>query len=138
MIEAYEKIRFFREQKKWSQEEMAARLGISTNGYAKLERGESALSFARLKQIATVLEIELTELLNFGEKNVFYITGDNAQNNSCCNQFSNIHSANNPDEAKIQLQLEKLYLIVQQQSKEIEYLKEIIQLLNGSDSFDKK
>jgi len=136
MIEAYEKIRFFREQNKWSQEEMAARLGISTNGYAKLERGESALSFARLKQIATVLEIELTELLNFGEKNVFYITGDNTLHNS--SQFGNIHSANNPDEARIQLQLEKLYLIVQQQSKEIEYLKEIIQLLNGSDSFDKK
>ena len=136
MIEAYEKIRFFREQNKWSQEEMAARLGISTNGYAKLERGESALSFARLKQIATVLEIELTELLNFGEKNVLYITGDNTLHN--CNQFGNIHSGNNPDEAKIQLQLEKLYLIVQQQSKEIEYLKEIIQLLNGSDSFDKK
>jgi transcriptional regulator with XRE-family HTH domain len=131
MIEAYEKIRFFREQKKWSQEEMAARLGISTNGYAKLERGESALSFARLKQIATVLEIELTELLNFGEKNVFYVVGDNTLHN--CNPFSNIHSANNPNEAKIQLQLEKLYLIVQQQSKEIEYLKEIIQFLKNKE-----
>lgn len=131
MIEAYEKIRFFREQKKWSQEEMAARLGISTNGYAKIERGESALSFARLKQIATALEIELTELLNFGEKNVFYVIGDNTLQN--CHQFSNIHSANNPDEAKIQLQLEKLYLVVQQQSKEIEYLKEIIQFFKNKE-----
>jgi hypothetical protein len=30
---------------------------------------------------------------------------------------------------KMQFQLEKLYLILQQQSKEIEYLKEIIQSL---------
>jgi len=130
MIEAYEKIRFFREQKKWSQEEMAARLGISTNGYAKLERGESALSFARLKQIATVLEIELTELLNFGEKNIFYVIGDNTNSS----QFGdNIHSTTSVSEEKMQLQLEKLYLIVQQQSKEIEYLKEIIQFLKNKE-----
>jgi transcriptional regulator with XRE-family HTH domain len=131
MTEVCEKIHFFRQLRKWSQEEMAARLGISTNGYAKIERGESDVSLSRLKQIAKVLEIELVELFNFGEKNIFYVIGDNTLQN--CHQFSNIHSANNPDEAKMQLQLEKLYLIVQQQSKEIEYLKEIIQFLKNKE-----
>jgi transcriptional regulator with XRE-family HTH domain len=129
MTEVCEKIHFFRQRRKWSQEEMAARLGISTNGYAKIERGESDISLTRLKQIAKVLEIELVELFNFGEKNVFYVIGDNTLQN--CHPFSNIHSANNPDEMKMQFQLEKLYLIVQQQSKEIEYLKEIIQFLKN-------
>jgi len=133
MTEVCEKIHFFRQRRKWSQEEMAARLGISTNGYAKIERGESDISLTRLKQIAKVLEIELVELFNFGEKNVFYVTGDNTLNNSC-NQFgNNVHSTNNPDEMKMQFQLEKLYLIVQQQSKEIEYLKEIIQFLKNKE-----
>jgi len=131
MTEVCEKIHFFRQLRKWSQEEMAARLGISTNGYAKIERGESDVSLSRLKQIAKVLEIELVELFNFGEKNIFYVIGDNTLQN--CHQFSNIHSSDNPDEAKIQFQLEKLYLIVQQQSKEIEYLKEIIQFLKNKE-----
>jgi transcriptional regulator with XRE-family HTH domain len=131
MIEVCEKIHFFRQRRKWSQEEMAARLGISTNGYAKIERGESDISLTRLKQIAKVLEIELVELFNFGEKNVFYVIGDNTLHH--CNQFgNNVHSTDNPDEMKMQFQLEKLYLIVQQQSKEIEYLKEIIQSLKRS------
>jgi transcriptional regulator with XRE-family HTH domain len=132
MMEVCEKIHFFRQRRKWSQEEMAARLGISTNGYAKIERGETDLPLSRLEQIAKVLEIELVELFNFGEKNVFYVIGDNTLHN--CNQFgNNVHSANNPDEEKMQFQLEKLYLIVQQQSKEIEYLKEIIQFLKNKE-----
>ena len=132
MMEVCEKIHFFRQLRKWSQEEMAARLGISTNGYAKIERGESDISLTRLKQIAKVLEIELVELFNFGEKNVLYITGDNTLHNS--SQFGdNIHSVTGSSEEKMQFQLEKLCLIVQQQSKEIEYLKEIIQFLKNKE-----
>ncbi len=125
MMEVCEKIHFLRQRRKWSQEEMADRLGISVNGYAKIERGETDIPFSRLKQIAKVLEIELAELFNFGEKNVFYVMG-----NTNNNQFvsSNIqHPSTDSSEEKTQFQLEKLYLIVQQQSKEIEYLKEIIQ-----------
>ena len=125
-----EKIHFFRQLRKWSQEEMASKLEMSLNGYAKIERGETDLPLSRLEQIAKVLEIELVELFSFGEKNVFYVIGDNTLQN--CHQFSNnIHSAMGSSEEKVQLQLEKLYLIVQQQSREIEYLKEIIHLLRG-------
>ena len=35
-----EKIRMLRELNQWSQEEMAERLGMSHNGYAKIERGK--------------------------------------------------------------------------------------------------
>lgn len=129
MMEVYEKIHFLRQLKNWSQEEIADKLGISVNGYAKIERGETDVSLSRLKQIAKVLDIELVELFGFGEKNIFYVIGDNTLHN--CNQFSNIHSANGTTEEKTQFQLEKLYLIVQQQSKEIEYLKEIIQFFTS-------
>ena len=38
-----EKIRKFREAKDWSQEQMAEKLNMSLNGYAKTERGESKI-----------------------------------------------------------------------------------------------
>lgn len=37
----HDNIRKFREQKQWSQEYMAEQLGLSKNGHAKIERGES-------------------------------------------------------------------------------------------------
>ncbi|RKW38442.1 MAG: XRE family transcriptional regulator, partial [Moraxella sp.] len=38
---AYDVIKELREERNWSQEQMAERLGMSKNGYAKIERGES-------------------------------------------------------------------------------------------------
>lgn len=40
-----EKIKRLREGKHWSQEEMAQKLNMSKNGYAKIERGETSASF---------------------------------------------------------------------------------------------
>ncbi len=37
----HEKIRFLRQQKGWSQEKMAEKLDMTSNGYAKIERGET-------------------------------------------------------------------------------------------------
>ena len=37
----HDNIRKFREQKQWSQEYMAEQFGLSKNGHAKIERGES-------------------------------------------------------------------------------------------------
>ena len=55
-----EKIKRLREEKHWSQEEMAQKLNMSKNGYAKIERGETSAS---LEQVAGVLGIGLCELL---------------------------------------------------------------------------
>lgn len=76
-MEIYEKIRFIRSFKGWSQEEMAHRLDVSVNAYAKIERGETDINLSRLKQIAEVLEIELSELFNLNEKSVIRLSGSN-------------------------------------------------------------
>ena len=47
-MKTIEKIRFFREKQNLTQEQMANELGLSTNGYANLERGETRLSVDRL------------------------------------------------------------------------------------------
>lgn len=56
-------IRLLREKKNWSQEQMAEHLGMSTNGYAKIERGESSPNLKRMEQIAKTLDLDIIELL---------------------------------------------------------------------------
>jgi len=51
----HDNIRKFREQKQWSQEYMAEQLGLSKNGYAKVERGESRPSLDRLNRLRRCL-----------------------------------------------------------------------------------
>lgn len=67
-----EKIRFLRETKNWSQEEMANKLGMSTNGYSKIERGETRLTIPKLEQIVEVFDTDILELMSLGEKHIIY------------------------------------------------------------------
>lgn len=76
-----EKIRFLRESKNWSQEEMANKLGMSTNGYSKIERGESSLTISKLEKIVEVFGIDILEIISLGEKNVI-IFKESGNNNS--------------------------------------------------------
>ncbi len=125
-METHEKIRFIRMFKGWTQEEMAEKLGMALNGYAKIERGEVDINTARLKQIAEISGIEMAQLVGLNEKNVFnfiespYNLINNQSNNSCyINQLETKH------------QLEKAHLVIEQKDKEIAYLQEIIRLLNS-------
>ena len=58
-MELHEKIRLARELNKWSQEEVAEKLEMSPSGYAKIERGETALNIPRLEQIAEIFHIDV-------------------------------------------------------------------------------
>ena len=113
-----EKIRFVRQLKEFSQEEMAEKLGLSLNGYANIERGETDVQLSRLEQIASIFDVDLLELLNFGEKTVTCLMGDNNHN-----VWQNIN-----DSKAAHFEIQKLQLIVEQQHTEIVYLKEIIEL----------
>lgn len=65
-MELHEKIRLARELNKWSQEEVAEKLEMSPSGYAKIERGETALNIPRLEQIAEIFNIDIWELVKAG------------------------------------------------------------------------
>ena len=67
-----EKIRKFREAKDWSQEQMAEKLNMSLNGYAKIERGESKIYLDKLEQIAQVFDIDVIELMQSDGKNICF------------------------------------------------------------------
>ena len=81
-MKVHDKIRTMRELRHWSQEEMAARLSMSTNGYAKLERGETRLNIPKLEQIAGVLDVDLNDLMSVNERSVICLMSENSQHSS--------------------------------------------------------
>ncbi|MEN9460469.1 MAG: hypothetical protein RIS84_489 [Pseudomonadota bacterium] len=124
-MELSEKIRFMRMFKGWSQEEMAEKLGMVVGGYSKIERGETDVNLSRLQQIAGIFGIELSHLIGLSEKNVFNVI------ENCNNHILSNISVSVP-ESELKTQLEKAQLIIEQQTKEIFYLKEIIELMKKS------
>ena len=123
-MQLHEKIKFIRNMKGWSQEEVAHRLGMSISGYGCIERGETDIPFSRLLYLAKVFEIDLLELLSVNEKNVFNLAGTN-------NNQSNwqVNTSSTEEIIKLRAEVEKLNMFLEQQTKEIVYLKEIIELL---------
>lgn len=81
---AQDNIRQLREKLDMTQEQMAEKLQMSKNGYAKLERGESKLNIEHLQQIANVFNIDIVDLLKQG-KDLNVLFGDNNGNyaNKC-------------------------------------------------------
>ena len=121
-----QKIRTIREQNAWSQEEMATKMNMSVNGYAKIERGETKLRLDKLEQIAQIFNLDIVELLSSDQQNIFLI-------NEHSNLSSNYYGKSNGNDFVI----EKLNLIIshkdellQKQSDEIASLKKIIALLD--------
>jgi len=118
--------------KNLSQEEMAEKLGISANGYGKIERGETDVQWSRLEQIAEVLGITVKDLLNLNEKTFFNLNLGRDQNNNMAT--SGLGELN----YEVKYELEKATLLLEQKDKEIDLLreqiaqlKEIIQLMKN-------
>ncbi|MBL4604210.1 MAG: helix-turn-helix transcriptional regulator [Flavobacteriaceae bacterium] len=59
-----ERIKKVRLEKGYSQSYMADMMNISQNSYHKIEKGYSRLHLQKFIDIARILEIELTELIN--------------------------------------------------------------------------
>lgn len=57
-------IRSKRELRNYTQEYLAYKLNISQNAYSKIELGYTKITVERLFQIADVLELDVTDLIN--------------------------------------------------------------------------
>ncbi|WP_395654394.1 helix-turn-helix domain-containing protein [Flavobacterium sp.] len=71
-----ENIKKFRELKNLTREQMASELGLSLSGYSKIERDEVDLTISRVQQIAEVLQVELSQILNFDATQIFNISNN--------------------------------------------------------------
>jgi len=136
LMKVHEKIKFMRQSKHWSQEEMADKLRMSVNGYANIERGETDVQLSRLEKIAEIFGVELFELFNFGEQNVVYLAYENNIHFKNHNQCKNLPSSafsdekDKTDEKKdLKHELDKTRLLLEQREQEIAYLKKIIKLM---------
>ncbi len=124
-VKIHEKIRILREEKQWSQEEFAAKLGLSVNGYRKIERGETRLNIPRLQQLADVFEMDILELMQ-NDNTMFYQINNESDN---CVNVSFDHSQ------ILQAKIDKLELInahqaelLVQKERELEALREIVRM----------
>ena len=122
-----EKVRLFRELNQWSQEEMAERMNMSVAGYAKIERGETNISLHKLKQIASVLQIDLLDLVSTHDSGVILVGGENNQNHFRNNYYGN--QAAELEVEKLKLELKHKDELLKQRESELETLRDIVNLL---------
>ncbi|OOF40799.1 MULTISPECIES: helix-turn-helix domain-containing protein [Rodentibacter] len=139
-----EKIRTMREIRKWSQEEMAEKMNMSLNGYARIERGETKLSLEKLEQIANIFNMDALEFMQAANSGTYFILNESGDNNNSVTYYGNnelsaieieklkliIQNKDNLIVFKDELIKSKDELLVQKQN-EIDSLKEIISLLKA-------
>ncbi|MCX7096915.1 MAG: helix-turn-helix transcriptional regulator [Methylococcales bacterium] len=125
-MEIQEKIRCLRVLRNWSQADLASQLNMSTNGYTKIERGETKATIPRLNQIAGILGTDLQGLLSFGEQGSVFLMADN-NGNSTQRVCSTTESALAIQ--KLQLLVEYQQQLLTQKEREISHLEELLKLL---------
>lgn len=115
-MQVHERLKTIRLLRSWTQEELADKLGWAVNTYAKIERGESDLKLDKLQQIADVIGVELTELLNVNDRTIFNFAENHSHNN-----FAHTILLS---ESQCAHELEKAQLVIAQKEKEIDWLRE--------------
>ncbi|WP_314878357.1 helix-turn-helix transcriptional regulator [Haemophilus parahaemolyticus] len=129
-----EKIRKIREAKDWSQEQMAEKLNMSLNGYAKIERGESKIYLDKLEQIAQVFDIDVIELMQSDGKNICF---------QIESPLGSVYQGGGETQMLIEIERLKLELshakekedllkrLLEQKDNEIQILENVVGLLKG-------
>lgn len=127
-MEVHDKIRVMREINQWSQEEMAEKLSMSPNGYAKIERGQSSINLEKLQQIANVFNLDMGDLVSNKERSIFFaVGGDNSYN--LTNSHFGANEALSAENKKLNALLEMKDELLKQKDAEILVLKELVELL---------
>ncbi len=117
-----EKIRKVRELKNLSQEDMADKLHMTANNYAKLERGEIKMHIDMLEHIANIFNMEASDLLSLDKKGFVCIIDNNIGNLSA-NDFYHFQECTEL--------LKQKDLLIEQQAQQIKLLTEILSSLQS-------
>lgn len=125
-MKVHEKLRLLRETHHLSQEDMANKLSMSTKGYAKIERGETRSNLPRLEQISEIFNMDILELLAYGEDEKIINLDKSVFNNSENSLNYSVISLGSDD---LQKEIEKFQLIIQHKNEIIENQKREIELL---------
>lgn len=117
-----------RELHDWSQEEMAHRLGMSTNGYAKIERGEVRLNIPKLEQIAAVFGMDVLDLMAVNDRSIVCLVNENSTHSS---NYYAVSQEMAQEIEKLKLLLAHKDELLAQQSSEIQTLKMLVGILQA-------
>lgn len=112
-------LRKIREIKGIKQESVAKQLGLTTNGYGKIERGETSLNIKRLEEIAEILGVNALDIMQFDENIIFNI---NTMSNSAPNGTVNNYSLNKEERQFFSDQIKSLSALVEKQNNIIDIL----------------
>lgn len=82
LMTADTKLRVLRIGRKWSQDQVAEKIGVTQAAYAKLEAGKTRLTIDRAQQLADVYEIEPEYFFSSHTSAIHYNTGINSHSNS--------------------------------------------------------
>ena len=115
-----ERIRIQRVSKSLSQENIANELDLSIGAYSNIERGKTEISVARLYRIAKVLKIDPARLLDINNDSKGEVNEPPVEYKTVQKQLNDLSE-----------KISEFQRVVENQKKEIDYLKEIIGLLKG-------
>jgi len=130
-MEANGKVKRLRLLHNLTQEQMAEKMGMSLDGYTKLERGDRQLDLPKLERIASIFGITLLELLAIDENSTICLINENAHQNggvvfiNKTEQVSQVYYGN----SDLEVENEKLKSELEYKNKELELLREQNELL---------
>jgi transcriptional regulator with XRE-family HTH domain len=114
-MEVFEKVRFFREGKKLSQEYVSSVLDIEQSQYSRRESGQIPFSINELEKLSGVFDVEISEF--FKEKTIIFTS--NNQSGGSFGQYVSV-----PDRL-----IEQYEMRIKEKDELIELLKEQIENL---------
>ncbi|MBS9780066.1 MAG: helix-turn-helix transcriptional regulator [Moraxellaceae bacterium] len=137
-IQVENKIKLLRNANGLTQKQMAEKINMCENAYARMERGENKdFSLHKLDKIAKAFDINILELLSLGEEKVIYCTVTEHSINTNHNNGSGvlIGTVNGEGEhgviatTTLQMTVNHQAEIINQLKEENKMLKEMIRLL---------
>ena len=113
-------IRKLREKQGFTQEYMAAKLGVAQASYARMENGETKMTIERLSEIAALLE---TDIIDFFDSSKITIQNQNIEGAFGNGYVENLHMENKETYEKLIEQYEQR---LKEKDEQIALLKSLI------------
>ena len=126
-----DKIKKIRDLKGLKQDEVAAKLNISTQAYSKIERNETKVDSERLEQLANIFGISADDIQKFDDRNLFVnnLKEFETANNNTGYTVNNYYYGNDQLVSQLEKTIEQQKEMLQQQKEEILYLRKQLEIL---------
>lgn len=121
-----DKIRRLRSERKWTQEQVAERLNISTSQYTRLEKGKVSPRMEVLCRLAELFETELVKLLAVAPSQTPPAHSSPEAVQSLQNQPSNVYHNNYYGNDTLAAELEKLHQALRHSNEKLKRQEELL------------